>query len=306
MKKRVASFQDVVLCCTDKSEACEKLHLLFTIQRSVLMKRIVCAAACFFLFALCTPQKVGLATDAGGSTKTWKLIFQDDFNTKGNFDVTKWSYYQRGNPAWAKYLTTGADYASLDGSNLVLRMDNKAVPGDAVSYHSGGIKTQGKFSFLYGKVEVRAKFKRGKGSWPAIWMMPERDTYGGWPNSGEIDIMEHVNTEDSVHQTIHNAAVTNTAGGSTASRPAAYNPADYNLYGIIWSPDKIEFYVNNTLNYTYSKAANASSRDWPFNQPFYLILNQSGGAGWPGAIKDDDLPFSMSVDWVRVYQEGNR
>ena len=269
------------------------------------MRILYLATAGIFLFSFCTVQRHVPVSETKGGAPTWKLVFEDEFNRAGSFDSSKWSFCQRGNPAWAKYLTASSDYVSLDGSNLVLRMDDKQVPGDAVPYHSGGIKTQGKFSFRYGKVEVRARFNRGKGSWPAIWMMPENDTYGGWPNSGEIDIMEHVNNEVVMHQTIHNAAVTNASGGSTASKSTAYNSDDYNVYGMIWTKDKIEFYVNNTLNYTYPKAENATNKDWPFDQPFYLILNQSGGAGWPGPISNADLPFSMSVDWVRVYQEAD-
>jgi beta-glucanase (GH16 family) len=182
-------------------------------------------------------------------------------------------------------------------------MDNTAVAGDNVPYHSAGIETFNKFSFKYGKVEVRAKFTGGKGSWPAIWMMPEKNVYGDWPNSGEIDMMEHVNDEKVIHHSIHNAHVTDADGSSSATKTVAYNAGDYNIYGVIWTSEKIEFYTNNILTYTYHKTANATSRDWPFDQPFYLILNQSGGAGWPGAINDSDLPFSMQVDWVKVYQE---
>lgn len=231
------------------------------------------------------------------------MIFQDEFNASGSFDTTKWSYCKRMHPAWAKYLTPSPDYAFLDGGNLVVRMDNKKFAGDNVPYHSGGIQTKGKFHFLYGKIEVRAKFSGGRGSWPAIWMMPEKDTYGGWPASGEIDIMEHVNNESIMHQTIHNAAVTNASGGSTATKSSPFKAGDYNVYGIEWAPDKIEFYVNDSLTYTYAKPLNSTFREWPFDQPFYIILNQSGGEGWPGPITDADLPFQMHVDWVRVYQK---
>ncbi|HEX5153038.1 MAG TPA: glycoside hydrolase family 16 protein [Parafilimonas sp.] len=237
------------------------------------------------------------------ASKNWQLVFQDEFNATGSFDTATWSYCKRIQPAWGRYLTQSPDYVFCEDGNLVLKMDNKKIAGDDVPYHSAGIETLGKCSFKYGKVEVRAKFTGGRGSWPAIWMMPEKDVYGGWPNSGEIDIMEHVNNEEVIHHTIHNAAVTGAEGGSTAIKSTAYNADGYNLYGITWTSDKIEFYTNNTLIYAYHKAVNATSRDWPFDQPFYLILNQSGGAGWPGAINDAGLPFTMQVDWVKVYKE---
>ncbi|WP_432709613.1 glycoside hydrolase family 16 protein [Pedobacter sp.] len=241
---------------------------------------------------------------ASADMAKWKLIFSDEFNSKGSFDASKWTYSPRQGSAWNKYLTSSSNYVYQDGKNLVLKMDKAVIPGDTAIYHSGGIQSSSKFSFLYGKVEVRAKFKIGQGSWPAIWMMPERPAaYGGWPNSGEIDIMEHVNKEEFIHNTIHNGAVTNASGGSTATHRATYHADDYNLYGIIWSPSSIEFYVNNVHQYTYFKEAGASSAQWPFDKPFYLILNQSGGAGWPGPITDEDLPFHMQVDWVRVYKQ---
>ncbi|TKC09539.1 glycoside hydrolase family 16 protein [Pedobacter frigoris] len=236
------------------------------------------------------------------SSKSWKLVFSDEFNKTGDFDTSKWSYCKRWQPAWAKFLTASSDYVSQDGKNLVLRMDNKVISGDDIPYHSGGIQTSGKFSITYGKVEVRAKFNKGKGSWPAIWMMPESNTYGGWPKSGEIDIMEHVNTESVIHHTIHNAQVTGADGGSTATKSVPYNENDFNTYSIIWNQNEIQFYTNGTLQYTYTKPTNTTSKEWPFDKPFYLILNQSGGAGWPGKIIDTDLPFKMEVDWVRVYK----
>lgn len=228
----------------------------------------------------------------------WSLIFEDEFNGQEGFDATKWSYSPRWNPAWAKFLTQSEDYVKQGGGSMLFRMDNKSIEGDPISYHSGGIQTSKKFSFQYGKVEVRAKFNQGKGSWPAIWMMPEvPHQYGDWPKSGEIDIMEHVNTEAVVHQTIHSERETNENGASKATIQVPYNADNFNTYGIIWDAEKIEFFVNDALTYTYHK-----SGFWPFDKPFYLILNQSGGAGWPGAIIDADLPFEMQVDYVRVYQ----
>lgn len=235
--------------------------------------------------------------------KTWELIFSDEFDTAGGFNNSKWTYCPRSSSPWSKFLTAASDYAFVNGGNLVLKMNNKVINGDDIPYHSGGIQTSARFSFGYGKVEVRAKFKQGQGSWPAIWLMPEKPVaYGNWPNSGEIDIMEHLNHERVVHQTIHNCKVTGLDGGSSAKHISALTDTAFNTYGMIWSPASIQFYVNDVLEYTYTRAENATFRDWPFDKPFYLIVNQSGGAGWPGPIANADLPFVMEVDWVRVYK----
>lgn len=243
------------------------------------------------------PSSVNVTTP----TKYWKQIFSDEFNSTGNFDSNKWSYSARGASAWSKYLTSNSNYAKLDGNNLVLRMDNAVIPGDNVPYHSGGIQTRGKFDFRYGMVQVRAKFTQGQGSWPGIWMIPASNTYGTWPNSGEIDIMEHVNYENVVHHTLHNASVS--LGGGGLGHASSFNVNQYNIYAMVWTPDYIEFYVNGVWTHKFNRPTNSTWSNWPYDQPFYLILNQSGGAGWPGPITNADLPFTQHVDYVRVYKK---
>jgi beta-glucanase (GH16 family) len=177
----------------------------------------------------------------------YQLIWSDEFNSTGNFDSSKWQYCTRGTVAWNKYITQLPAYASQNGTDLVLKMDNATIAGDPVPYHSGGVESSGKFNLTYGNIEVSAKFTGGRGSWPAIWMMPQTGTYGGWPNSGEIDMMEHVNNETVVHQTIHNNSVTSSGGSSTATHSASYNQSSYNTYTIEWDPNSIKFSVELNL-----------------------------------------------------------
>ncbi|SFH00777.1 family 20 glycosylhydrolase [Pedobacter insulae] len=242
--------------------------------------------------------------DAVPKQSKYKLVWSDEFKGKGGFDSTKWQYSVRGKVAWNKYMTALPAYASLNKGNLLLRMDSAVIPNDPLPYHAGGVQSSGKFSITYGKIEVRAKFTQGKGSWPAIWMMPEPKTAhgNGWPAGGEIDIMEHVNNDSVIYQTIHNSVVTDASGGSKASNSTSYRQNNYNIYTIEWTPSSIKFFVNNVLTYTYLKAANGDLKQWPFDVPFYLILNQAGGAGWPGPINKAHLPFSMQVDYVRIYK----
>ncbi len=238
-----------------------------------------------------------------GKDKIYQLVWWDDFDDSGYIDSTKWSFSKRGNPAWKRFLAADTAFAQKENGLLKLKMDRKMFSPDSSTYQSVGIESAGKFSFQYGKVEVKAKFNKGKGSWPAIWMMPEDPVaYGDWPGSGEIDIMEHVNEENVVHQTIHNASVTDAEGGSKATHQSVYKADDFNTYGMEWTPDYIRFFLNGEIQYTYHREGNGNSYQWPFDKPFYIILNQSGGAGWPGNITDSDLPFILEIDYVRVFQ----
>lgn len=267
------------------------------------IKLIIYSLSSIFIAQSCSKSTIGnLKASNKTDSTSYELIWSDEFNTDGSFDEKKWSYAPRGRVAWNSYMTHTSDYVFQKDKNLVLRMDNKKIEGDDIPYHAGGIQSQEKFNLRYGKVVVRAKFTQGRGSWPAIWMMPEPDhSLGGWPAGGEIDIMEHVNNEDVVHQTIHNSAVTTSDGGSSATFKTKYDVNDFNDYSIVWSPSKIDFFVNDNFTYSYGKKEDATNKEWPFDVPFYIILNQAGGLGWPGKITDEDLPFGMEVDYVRVY-----
>ena len=163
------------------------------------------------------------------------------------------------------------------------------------------------FSFQYGKIEVKAKVDQGQGSWPAIWLMPENPQYGGWPYSGEIDIMEYLNFDNHVHQTVHSeyVDVLNKRDNPQYTTTAPINPNEYNIFGLEWYPDKLVFSVNGQKTLTYPKIEGATESQWPFDQPFYIILDQALGGSWVGEIHDEDLPVSMKTDWVKVYQKSS-
>lgn len=259
----------------------------------------------FASFALKSCGNINLISKSKDQVKdslSFTLIWSDEFDKSGSFDSSKWSFAKRGHVAWNKFITQDEAYVYQKNGNLVLRMDNRKIPGDTISYHSGGVQSSTKFNLKYGKVEVKAKFTQGRGSWPAIWMMPEPEyAKGTWPDCGEIDIMEHVNNEPVIHQTLHNAAHTAKSGVSTATKSSIYNVNNYNVYSIIWTPSKIQFYLNSDLKYTFTKKQEWGNKQWPYDVPFYIILNQAGGAGWPGKLNEADLPFQMEVDYVRVY-----
>ena len=233
-----------------------------------------------------------------------KVIFEDNFEQESRIpDASKWSLCPSNNAAWANYLSMSNDQAYVEDGKLIVKAEK--VNG---IYKTGGIQTKGKFDFLYGKVEVNAKFKRAKGAWPAIWMMPTNQT-AGWPTSGEIDIMEQLNHDNFVYQTIH-SKYKNTLGydNPNPTKTTSFNVNEYNTYGIEWSAESIIFSVNGIATLTYPNlhlADEATKGQWPYNKSFYLILNCAlGGDGtWPGVITDTDLPANMQVDWVKITQE---
>lgn len=244
------------------------------------------------------------ACDKVESQEEWSLVWSEEFETDGAPDNQKWDFAGTGTPDWKCYCTDSEETSSVLDGNLVLKGIQQVNADGTKEYQTGCINTQGKFSFKYGKIEVRAKLPEGQGSWPAIWLMPAKSVYGGWPKSGEIDIMEHLNFDSYVYQTVHNEYLLNQGGklNTTYHATAPIKSNDYNVYGLEWYPDRLEFFVNGTKNLTFSKPENANSDKWPYDQEFYIILNQALGGNWPGEINDADLPQIFLVDWVRVYQ----
>ncbi|GGK78730.1 glycoside hydrolase family 16 protein [Rufibacter glacialis] len=254
-----------------------------------------------FLLLLCTgcatvPQK--------GTTSDWTLLWEDEFNKDGAPDPSKWSYAGRRSPDWACYCADNPEITYVKDGLLYLKAVLNQDKNDTAKYQTACIHTKDKFVFTYGKVEVRAKLSKGKGSWPAIWLMPQDSKYGGWPKSGEIDVMEHLNYDTIFYQTLHSEYIDqmNQKKNPLYFATPAFKEGEFNVFGLEWYPDRMDFFVNNQKTFTYPRIENADARQWPFDQQFYLILNQALGGNWVGTIKDEDLPVQMVVDWVRVFQ----
>ena len=239
------------------------------------------------------------------SRATSRVIFEDNFDQSGTIpDTTKWSLCPVGTSAWNRYMSSSYDQAYLSDGKLVL-------VGELVDgvYKAGGVETVGKVDFKYGKVEVNARFtKTAQGGWAAIWMMPTSPIYSGWPSCGEIDIMEQLNHDGYIYQTIH-SYYKNTLGITTPTptTTASINVGEFNTYAVDWTQDALTFSVNGTTTFSYPNlylSDESTQKQWPFDAPFHIILNQAlGGSGtWPGAITDSQLPAMMEVDWVRVTQ----
>lgn len=240
----------------------------------------------------------------------WTMIYNDEFNTDGLPDATKWTVDPRPkgwiNGEQQVYTDTTHDNIRIKNGNLIIK-GRKDFPTANTNepWSSGRLISQGKMDFTYGKVEVKAKLPRARGSWPAIWLMPTTSAYGGWPKSGELDIMEHVgNNFGTVLSTVHTQN-NNWTNGGHLSGSLLLPDVDtvFHVYGLEWTPDSLRFTYDSTKCYTYANPQ-TDWKDWPFDQQFYVILNVAIGGGMGGTITEADWPDSMTVDYVRIYQKG--
>jgi beta-glucanase (GH16 family) len=205
-----------------------------------------------------------------------------------------------------------AENVTVTGGNLILTARQENYGGRA--FTSGKVHTRNKQSFLYGRMEMRAKIPTGGGMWPAFWMMPQDDVYGGWAASGEIDIMESANNTDFINGTLHfgGSWPDNNHSGCSYS-PGGVNFADdFHTYAVEWEPEEIRWYVDGQLyctRYSWQWYTNGAPSNplAPFDQEFFLILNAAVGGNYTGCTTPScitaDLPQEYIIDYVRVYQD---
>ncbi|MFW5773993.1 MAG: glycoside hydrolase family 16 protein [Tangfeifania sp.] len=251
--------------------------------------------------------KSGIIEDEPKSQDDWELVWSDEFNYTGLPDTTKWSY-DVGGHGWGnneKQYYTEADPDNAKVIDGVLEITARQEKKDDNLYTSARLVTKNKGDWKYGKVEVSAKLPPGRGLWPAIWMLPTDWEYGGWPDSGEIDIMEHVGyNPDSIFQTVHTKSFNHTLGtqvGEATYVEDVYN--QFHTYSIIWDVAEIDFYIDGEKHFTFLNSGKGFD-EWPFDKRFHLILNLAVGGNWGGqkGIDDSVFPATFTVDYVRVYK----
>lgn len=252
------------------------------------------------------------------STK-WQLVWEENFNRR-ELDTTHWTRIGLfTSPQWKlpierwqentgcfRYISaTDKRVVQFDEENIYLKgiVNKDTLKGDPRPYLTGGIYTWGKFAFQYGRIEIKAKLDPAYGAWPAIWMLSEKEIYPNQHN-GEMDIMERLNHDDFAYQTTHNHFTINLKQDIPKKfATAKINADDYNIYSVSWFPHKLVYAVNGKTSYEYPKVPGAGTFQWPFDQPFYLFLDQQLEGNWPGKITNtEELPINMVVDWVRLYQ----
>jgi beta-glucanase (GH16 family) len=230
------------------------------------------------------------------------LVWEENFNQTGSFDHTKWSKIPRGSSDWNRYMSDyDSCYAMRDGKLVLLGIRNNSVLNDTAPYLTGGVYTKGKMSIQFGRVEVRAKLNGAKGAWPAFWMLAED---AKWPDGGEIDIMERLNSDSFAYQTIHSYyTYTLKIKDPKQSATGRIDPGDFNTYAVEKYPDSVVFFINNIRTFTYPRILTDKEGQFPFDKhKHYLLLDMQLGGSWVGAVEPRDLPVEMEIDWVRFYK----
>lgn len=252
-----------------------------------------------------------LQNNANAQAIFTKLVWADEFNYKGLPDSTKWGYdLGKGCPdncGWGnnelEYYTKRLQNARVAKGKLTIEARKENF--ENAQYTSARMVTKNKGDWKYGRIEVKARIPAGTGMWPAIWMLPTNWEYGGWPHSGEIDIMENVGYwPDSALSTVHTGAYN---GMLNTQKTKGVNRNDlskkFHVYAAEWTADSICFFIDK-VKYHVFKNDHTGAEAWPFDKAFHLLLNIAVGGNWGGkfGVNDKIFPQKMEVDYVRVYQ----
>lgn len=253
------------------------------------------------------------AASTAAPTSDWRLTWSDEFESPGASapNSSKWNF-ETGGAGWGnKELQTYTDRRKNilveNGVLNITALNEKYLGSDKISrnYTSARITTKNKFAQKYGRMEARIKIPRGQGIWPAFWMLGENNE-SGWPQCGEIDIMENIGKEPSkVHGTVHGPGYSGEHGiGAPYTLPSGNAFADdFHVYAVEWEPEVLRFYVDDVLYETLTPSNIPPGKAWVFDHPFFIILNVAVGGLWPGNPNaTTQFPQSMLIDYVRCYE----
>lgn len=276
--------------------------------KSNMFKTLLLAFLILILLGGCSNQKK--RTNGMVIKENYQLVWDEEFDYTGLPDSAKWNYDTVGN-AWGwgnnelQYYTTAKSKNAWvsDGTLKITAAKEKC---NGFDYTSARLVTKGKGDWLYGRFEICAKLPEGRGLWPAIWMLSTDWEYGGWPASGEIDIMENVgydpyNVVASVHTESYNHVI-----GTQRNHTMAVNDNRevFHTYALEWDEKRIDAFVDDSLYFTFKKETN-DYKVWPFDKRYHLLLNLAVGGNWGGkmGVNDSIFPVAMEVDYIRVFQK---
>jgi beta-glucanase (GH16 family) len=237
-----------------------------------------------------------------------ELAWSDEFEEDGLPNPSKWWYSTGGggfgNNELQYYTSERSKNARVENGSLIIEAHKEAFSTN--NYTSA--KLNSKYSLKHGRVEMRAMLPKGRGTWAAMWMLPNNWNYGnlGWPDNGEIDIMEYVGFEPNiVHASVHTDAY-NWANNNVRTNYTSVAGVEtgYHIYALEWSETRMNFYVDNTKYLSYANDGSGWSK-WPFDKDFYLILNLAIGGNWGGqnGVDNTIFPTRYVIDYVRMYRD---
>lgn len=238
---------------------------------------------------------------------SYSLVWEDSFETTGRPDQSKWSYdIGHGKRGWgneeSQFYTNKDENCRVEDGRLIIT----AIQNVDTSCTSARIHSYGKASWKYGRFEIRAKLPGGKGTWPAIWMLSDGIREGvPWPLCGEIDIMEHVGRDpEKIHFSLHTADYNHRKDTQiTSTKKISGILEGFHTYRMDWDEEGFQYFVDDEPMCTFCKEGKTRIEEWPFDQPFHLILNLAIGGHWGGEVDDAVFPAVMEVEFVRVYKK---
>jgi beta-glucanase (GH16 family) len=266
------------------------------------------AIALFFiviLLAACTPGPTELpqTVTPESTLEGWELVWSDEFDEE-TINSDNWVFDTGaggwGNSEWQHYTDRSENARVEDGVLVIEALQEDYLGSD---YTSARLKTQYLQTWTYGRVEARMKLPTGKGVWSAFWMLGDNFGTVGWPECGEIDIMENIGNPGIVYGTLHGPGYSGGNGVGTSHAPTGVNLSeDYHVYAIEWEPDEIRWYVDDDLFQERNDSDVPGT--WVYDHPFFIILNLAIGGEWPGYPDESTVfPQQLLVDYVRVYRD---
>ncbi len=246
------------------------------------------------VLASCTPKPTKMG---------YKLVWEENFKDSTKLEEN-WSKIPRGKSDWNDYMSNHNSLYVVENGMLTLRgIKNTVDPNDEAPYLTGGIYTKGKRTFDSGRIEVKARLFGSRGAWPAIWMLPEDGEE--WPTSGEIDIMERINVDTYMYQTVHSdyTVKEEITDDPKSAIVAHLNLDKFNVYAVELFKDSLKFFVNDTHTFTYPRIETDIPGQFPFSEnKYHLLIDMQLGGNWSGDVNEQDLPAKMEIEWVRHFE----
>jgi beta-glucanase (GH16 family) len=247
---------------------------------------------------------LSIALVQGCSEKNgWELVWSEEFDYSGSPAAETWGYetgHIRNNEL--QYYTDKLENVRVEDGLCIItaRLEGE----DSIT--SASINTLGQKDFLYGRIEVRAQIPSGLGTWPAIWMLGINQSELGWPGCGEIDIMEHVGYDpDQIHANIHTKAYNHSIGTNKGNQIEVADPwSDFHIYAVEWFEDHMDFFMDDSLYFSFEHDMAMNNDTWPFDKAHYLLLNLAYGGSWGGneGVDTSLLPVEYKIDYLRYYK----